>query len=114
MKLEMPRGAFGIPRKINVKDAEIKQGDILCFIIKSAPTADEEEIISKEETVNTISEGIVTITPTLTKEESDKLDVGNYVWGIKHIRKDSNNVILSTALRLTDEYYSEFVVREGI
>ena len=112
MKLEMPRGAFGIPRKINVKDEEIKQGDILCFIIKPAPR--EEEIVSKEETVNTISEGIVTITPTLTKEESDKLDVGNYVWGIKHIRKDSNNVILSTALRLTDEYYSEFVVREGI
>ena len=113
MKLEMPRGAFGIPRKINVKDTEIKQGDILCFIIKTAPN--EEEIINKEEIVNTISEeGVVTITPTLTKEESDKLEVGNYVWGIKHIRKDSNNVILSTALRLTDEYYSEFVVREGI
>lgn len=109
-KIVMAKGNYGVGMAINIKDEAIQEGDKLKFVIKQN-TSVEERIIEKIYDVGEIQDGIIVLNVILTEEESKKLEVGNYIWGIEHTRE---GMLSDLPLDSVGHFYAEFIVKSGV
>ena len=80
LNIEMFEGDYGERLPINVEKGEILEGDILKMIIK---TPRHEEIVNKQIELSEDDSFIF----FLTKEESESLTKGTYLWSLKQFRE---------------------------
>ena len=75
----MVEGDFGQPLIMNIVGGTITQEDVINFFVKN----DAGDIILSKDFTNVVDNKIHFV---LTKEESDKLQVGNYVYNLDWFR----------------------------
>ena len=78
-KLSMVEGDFGQPLIMNIVGGTIAQEDVINFFVKN----DAGDIILSKDFTNVVDNKVHFV---LTKEESDKLQVGNYVYNLDWFR----------------------------
>ena len=85
-KITIDKGGYGISIPITIESKILQVGDILTLIVRddTGGTA----LITKDYTIDGLTDNSYTIDFSLTEEDSNKLDVGFYVWGrIRRCRK---------------------------
>lgn len=78
-KLSMVEGDFGQPLIMNIIGGTITQEDVINFFVKN----DYGDVILSKDFTNVVDNKVHFV---LTKEESDKLQVGNYVYNLDWFR----------------------------
>lgn len=78
-KLSMVEGDFGQPLIMNIVGGTITQEDVINFFVKN----DAGDIILSKDFTNVVDNKVHFV---LTKEESDKLQVGNYIYNLDWFR----------------------------
>lgn len=112
-KITITRGSFGVDFTITVSGETLQKGDNLNFVIKLAGS--KERLIEKSYTINELSEGNITeINVRLTEEESNKLKVEKYKWGVEQTRVVEGKTILKDDLLIDEDFTGDFIVLEGV
>ena len=100
IEISMAEGDYGIKLPITIHDVEFSSSDSIKITIKKRPN-DEEDVLEK--TFDGIQDN--TIQLELTKQESDKLPVGTYVYRLDWYQNGvfMCNIVLCATFKVVDK-----------
>lgn len=103
--IKIAEGNYGFYERINITSTLLQVGDTLTIVIIN----NNERIIEKKYVIEELQNSTYSLDLILTKEDSSKLPVGNYIWGIEQSRTGALQDLL-----IGSSYFGRFIVERGV